>query len=329
MSKPSQKTLSYKVYKYILNNRLVKAGDRVIVALSGGPDSMCLLNILLELKENLDITVAAAHFNHRMRGEASDRDQEFVQKYCHSRGIECYLGIADKKTNIKSEDEARKARYAFFEKILREGRGDKVAIAHNANDFAETFLLRIIRGTGLKGLKSIPSQREKFIRPLLSTSRDEIISYLKNRKIKYCTDLTNENIEIDRNYLRLKVMPILKVLNPNIVETVQNSALIIAKDYEFLDKQAIKEYERIVEIGKNAIMLDRKNFLNLDPVMQRMVLRKAIEKNIGTLENITLKQLTEVLAMVEKGTGRKFKLLPCSLRIELNSGKILISNKSR
>lgn len=327
MDKISQKSVVFKVEKNIKENKLISIGDTIIVALSGGPDSMCLFDVLYNLKDRLQIELLACHYNHRLRGEESNNDENFVKNFCRGRGIECLFDRAEKENLFKNEEKAREARYAFFEKILGERRGVKIAIAHNLNDSAETFLLRLFRGTGIKGLSAIPSIRENFIRPLLTVSRNEIENYLLNFNIPFIIDQTNKNIKISRNFLRLKILPLLiRSINPNIIETLANSAKIMEEDYLLLEEIAEKEYLRILINDKDkTIVLDRSKWIVLHPSLQRMVIRLAVQKKKNLID-VTNKQISEVCEMIKKGEGKKYKLLPHSLRIELASGKIIISN---
>ncbi|MCL5410424.1 MAG: tRNA lysidine(34) synthetase TilS [Patescibacteria group bacterium] len=325
MEKISQKSIIFKVLRNIEKNKLISSGDTIIVALSGGPDSMCLFDVIFKLKDQLQIKISACHYNHRLRGEESYNDEEFVKKFCGEQGIECIFGSAEKENQFKNEEKAREARYAFFEKILGERRGAKIAIAHNLNDSAETFLMRLFRGTGMKGLSAIPSIREKFIRPLLPISRNEIETYLEHHRIPFRLDKTNNDLKITRNFLRLKILPLLSEhINPNILETLFNSARILEEDYDLLSQIAEKEYKKMIIFeGNKEIKLDRKKWISLHPSLQRMVIRIALLK-IENLKNITNKQISEVCDMIKKGEGKKYKLLPYSLRIELLSGKIII-----
>jgi tRNA(Ile)-lysidine synthase len=284
------------------------------------------LDVLLSLKNQLGINLLACHYNHRLRGEDSYNDEVFVKKICSERGVECIVGSAAKENLFKNEDSAREARYAFFQKILGERRGAKIAVAHNSNDLAETYLMRLLRGSGIFGLISIPSARENFIRPLLSVSRLDIESYLYDKKIAFRIDKTNKNINITRNFLRLKIFPLLiKNMNPNLIETLSNSAKVMESDYDLIQKMTKKEYEKmLVKSQERLIILDRKIWLKIHPALKRSVIRMAVS-NLESLSDITNKQVSEVCQMIEKGTGKKHKILPHSLRIELISGKINIS----
>ena len=325
MNKFSQKSTIGKVRKSILDNQLIKKGDRIVVAVSGGADSVSLLSILSVLKDDLRFSLAACHYNHRLRGEESDRDEKFVKDICAKEGIALSLGHAPQPNLYKNEEMARDARYGFFEKILREGSGDKVATAHNLNDSAETLLMRLIRGTGLRGIGAIPPSRGgKIIRPLLSIGRTEIIQYLGENKLLFRTDRTNFDKSITRNRLRLDLIPYLSDYNPNIVETLGNCSKQFQEDYAFMEEIALDELKNLqVADEKGQLVLENQKWQKLPPALQRLVLRKAIERFDG-LNDLTIKQLDEVCQILKKGTGKKYKNLSPSLRIELVNGKIII-----
>lgn len=325
MNKFSQKSIYGKVYQTSQKHSLIKVGDRVVVALSGGPDSMALLFVLLVLREKLSINILACHFNHRLRGAESDADEAFVREKCQELKIECIVGSADRQNKYSGENDARKARYDFFEKILKEGRGDSIAIAHNQNDQAETVMMRLMRGAGMRGLKSIPYKRKNFVRPLLDIPRKEIENFLLKEGIPFVVDQTNLSTDYLRNEVRANLIPYLAKLNPSIVDTLANVSKNVACDYDFIEQTAKKEMDRVtMETKTDKIYLDYKKWLSLHSSIQAMVLRLGLEK-LDSLDDITVKQIDDTLEMLEKGVGKKFKLLPHSLIIELQDGKIILS----
>ncbi len=324
MNKFPQKSVSGKVYTEIIKYELISAGDKIVVAVSGGADSICLLFVLLGLREKLKITVSVCHFNHRLRGEESDKDEEFVRELCTKQGIECVVGRAPKANSYKSEDEARAARYSFFEKLLAGESIAKIAIAHNQNDQAETVLLRLIRGSGFCGLKAIPRVREKFIRPLLTISRLEIEEYLRRRHLSYRTDSSNTNLTYLRNQIRRQILPEFAKINPNISETLANSTKIIEDDVDYLNAAAHRKFTELAQKNSSgSIFFDRKAWLKLHPSMKRLVLRLALNR-VSSLLDITLDQIDGAIAMIDTGRGKKWKPLPHSLRISLIDGKIKV-----
>jgi len=326
MNKFPQKSIYGKVYQTIKKHSLLKAGDKLVIALSGGPDSVALLSILLTLQEKLSIEILACHFNHHMRGDESDADENFVKEKCNNLGIECIVGHADPGDRLIGENSARNARYAFFEKILKEGRGDCIAIAHNQNDQAETVMMRLIRGTGIRGLKSIPYKRKNFIRPLLDVSRKEIENFLESEQIPFVIDKTNFSNDYLRNEIRANLIPYLAKLNPSILSALANVSKNASCDYDFIEEVAEKEMNSIIlDSQENKIYLDYRKWQNLHHALQAMVLRLGLKKIAGTLDNITIKHLDDALSVLRKGVGKKFKLLPHSLIIELRDGKIILS----
>jgi len=318
----SQKSITGKVYSDIIKNGLILLGEKVAVAVSGGADSICLLSILLELKDKLGIEILACHYNHRLRESESDADEKFVHDFCGERGVECIIGRAKVKNSLKSEESAREARYDFFEKVSAGEHVDRICLAHNLNDLAETVLFRLIRGSGFRGLKAIPRKREKFVRPLLNISRIEIEKYLADRYLEFRVDQTNADIVYSRNKIRHLVLPQIVKINPNIIETLGLSAEVFADDYDFLEKNARQALKKIIlEKTSKEFILDRQKWLSLPSSMKRLTLRLAIDELAG-LEDISLKQLEEVISVLDKGHGKKQKLLPHSLRISLDHGKI-------
>lgn len=212
---------------------------KVLCALSGGRDSMCLLHILLELAPQYGFSVACAHYNHRLRGEESDRDARFVEEYCRKLGIPVHVGCGDvmahaREKGLSVEEAARELRYAFLERTADEIGAQRIATAHNAEDNAETVLLNLIRGTGLSGLGGIPPVRGRIIRPLLKVTRAEIESYLKEKGIPHVEDSTNARDDYFRNRLRHGVLPLLIELNPAFVQNVSRAADLLREDEEFI-----------------------------------------------------------------------------------------------
>ena len=223
-----------KLLAFIREHRLVQPGDRVICAVSGGADSMALLWAMHLLKDKLKIELQAAHFNHNLRGEESDRDEAFVVSFCENHDIPCHVGRGIVEAGEKGlEAAAREARYAFLQSL-----SGKIATAHTADDNAETMLMHLIRGTGLKGLGGIAPQRENIIRPMLTATRQEVLQFLKEENITYVTDSSNDTDAYLRNRIRHHVMPLLRQENPSIAENLSSAALRLRHDEAALDQAA-------------------------------------------------------------------------------------------
>ena len=223
-----------KLLRFIREHAMVQLGDRVICAVSGGADSMALLWAMWSLKGKLKIQVEAAHFNHHLRGEESQRDEDFVTSFCRTHGIFCHVGGAEVKPGEKGlEAAARTARYAFLESLP-----GKIATAHTADDNAETLLMHLIRGTGLKGLGGIAPVRQTVIRPMLPVTRQEVLAFLETEGISYVTDSSNDTDAFLRNRIRHHVMPLLKEENPSLAENLSATALRLRQDEAALDTVA-------------------------------------------------------------------------------------------
>lgn len=231
------------VYELIDRYQMVKPGELVVCAVSGGADSMCLLDVMIKASAELGFKTAAMHFNHRLRGAQSDRDESFVGEYCKKRGITFYSGSGDvkeyaRKKGMGIEEAARILRYAFFEETAAKADAARVATAHNACDNAETVIMNMARGSGLRGLCGIPPVRGIFIRPLLACTRDEILRYLSDNNIEHIEDETNFLPLYTRNRVRLNVVPQLLEIWPGFIGSVSENSELLRKDEDFLSSMA-------------------------------------------------------------------------------------------
>lgn len=226
---------------------MVNPGDGILVALSGGADSVCLLLNFLKLKERYNIKISAVHVNHRLRGEESDSDEQFCVELCKRLGVKLFVRSVDvlsyaKEAKKSVEEAARDLRYREFASFD----GMKVATAHNLNDNAETVLLNLSRGTGIKGLCGIPPVRGNIIRPLIETSRSEIEEFLKQAGQDFVTDRTNLTADYTRNKIRLEIMPKLREINAAADFCIGRAAGILSEENDFLEKEARRAYEKCV-----------------------------------------------------------------------------------
>ena len=223
-----------KLLSQIRRFEMISPGDTVICAVSGGADSMALLWGMYLLKEKLDITLEAAHFNHGLRGPESDRDEAFVRAVCSGYGITCHVGSGEVKPGKKGlEAAARAARYAFFSTL-----SGKIATAHTADDNAETVLMHLVRGTGLKGLGGITPVNGNLIRPMLTLSREDVLEFLDSYHLSFVQDSSNETDAFLRNRLRHHVMPLLKQENPRLSQNLSVMAMELRNDEAALQAMA-------------------------------------------------------------------------------------------
>lgn len=252
-------TLAQSLLRHIQKEGFLHPGQRVAVAVSGGADSMALLRLLLELRDSLGIVLSIAHFNHKLRGRASDADERFVAALAEKFGLPLYIGHADvaararrEKTNM--EDTARRARYAFFEKLVTEGIVDVVATAHSADDQAETVLSHILRGTGLTGLSGIHPHTPHAVRPLLGIRREHLRRYLRAKKQAWREDVTNKDISRLRARIRKKLLPLLeKHFQPHAVAHLATLAELAREDNSLLAALARQHCAKIARHEKDGI----------------------------------------------------------------------------
>ena len=322
-----------KVIAYIKKNKLIEPGDNVLVALSGGPDSVCLLNILYKFKDELNITLGAAHINHMLRGEDSDRDEKYVIELCNKIGIPSYIKRVNinnysEKNKMSSEMAGRKVRYDFFEEIMKKGNYNKIATAHNANDQAETIMFRLIRGSGLEGLGGIKAYRDnKIIRPILCLERDEVEKYIRKENLNPRIDKTNFEKIYNRNKIRLDILPYIKEhFNEDIIKTLNRTAVLLQKDNEFLESESLKVYQKYCIEYDEYFIIKKDAFTNHDSIVSRM-LRNALIRYSNQPYDFEMKHIYEIMDLARKDTGKAVNL-PKNILVENIYGDIYIKNKS-
>lgn len=246
-----------KLLKFIRQQEMIAPGDTVVCAVSGGADSVAMLFAFYLMKDKLEIQLEAAHFNHHLRGEESDRDEAFVRELCDRYDIPLHVGSAEVKAGKKGlEAAARDARYAFLR-----GLTGKIATAHTADDNAETVLMHLIRGTGLKGLGGITPVHGNVIRPMLNVTRKDVEAFLEEWCLSHIEDSSNESDAFLRNRIRHQIMPLLHRENPKIAENLSQMALRLRKDEEFLSQESNFEMQPSVECLKGLHSAQRSRYL--------------------------------------------------------------------
>ena len=254
--------------------RLPEEGSRVLCAVSGGADSMCLLELLLEWG---GCEIAAAHFEHGIRGEESLRDRDFVKEYCREHGVECFIGSGDApgiaaERGISLEQAARELRYDFLERTAAEHVFDYIATAHNADDNVETVIFNLARGTGTKGLCGIPPRRGRIIRPQLAIGREEIERYLCERGIPHVEDSTNADDTYSRNRIRHTVIPALRAIDPALGRAVARTGELLRRDDECLEEMA----QSFIAANFDGRSLDAAELCALHPAVGSRVVRRIL-----------------------------------------------------
>lgn len=265
------------VLGFCRDNGLFSPGDQVTAAVSGGADSMALLAVLCQLREELGITVRAAHFNHGLRPGEAQRDEAFVRDWCQKQNLPLSVGRGDvtaraAQTGESVEEAARALRYAF---LLQAAQGGKLATAHTADDNAETLLLHLLRGTGLRGLCGIPPRRETIVRPLLGVTRSQIETFLEENRIPHVEDSTNAENDCVRNRLRHEVIPLLRRENPSFSETVFRTCGLLRQEEDYLSALAAQA-ERRCALPQGGY--DCRALGELEPVLRRRVLLSALRR---------------------------------------------------
>ena len=294
-----------KVLKTIEKYKLIEKEDRVVVALSGGPDSTALLYALAQISKQLDFDIIAAHYNHGLRGTSSDEDEKYSQELATKFGLIFVSGKMDTKLRQKGvspEDFYRKQRYQFLNKVAQDYNAQKIALGHNIQDQAETVLLNLLRGSGLEGLRGIlPIREGKFIRPLIEVSRSEIIAFLSEAEISYCIDSSNQSNIYLRNKIRSELIPYLKdKFNPKIVGNLAQMAEILRQDDDYIRKSVQEALQSTyIQNQPDGISLNSEYVKGLAPAIRLRLFKKILESlkpekngfsfsNIKALERLAL-----------------------------------------
>jgi tRNA(Ile)-lysidine synthase len=287
---------------------LIDKNDRILIGVSGGPDSVALLHLLNSLRKELNLDLRIAHLDHKLR-KGSGRDLEFVRRLGKKLGLPVITAKTDISRRGSIEQNARDARLTFFFKTAKKIGAKKIALGHNRDDQAETVLMRMIRGAGLYGLNAILIKKEMkgftIIRPLLRTPRKEIEAYLVKRKIKFCLDLSNSQDRYFRNKIRNKLLPLLESgYNKNIREVLSNMAESVGADYDYLNLSAI----RVMKGAGKSLNLDK--IIKLHPAIQRIILRMNIARLKGDTRRVTFRHMREIEDLILNRPANSIVNLP-------------------
>lgn len=317
-----------KVEENIKKYDMIKKGQTIIVGVSGGFDSITLLDILYKIKDKYGFKLIVAHVNHGVRGVEADSDEIFVKQRAKKYGLEFISTRIDmneyaKKNKISKEEAGRKLRYKFFNSIEKD-KEFKIAVAHNKNDQAETLLMRLIRGTGLDGLTGINYKSQNIIRPLLNIERKEIEKYCKQKKLNPRIDKTNLMPIYERNKVRLKLIPYIEEnFSENIVETLYRLSEIAKNDVKILEEFTDSKLKKLMlEFKQNKLILDIKEFNKLDMGVKSRVLRKAINNVNGNLAGIEENKIINAINFIrEEKTGKSIDINK-NIKIRINYNKL-------
>jgi tRNA(Ile)-lysidine synthase len=325
------------VRETIQEQAMLAHGQRVLVGVSGGPDSVALLLVLLRLRSGMDIFLKIVHFNHRLRGAESDQDEAFVHELAARLGLDCHSGGADTKDYAKHkrlsmEEAARDLRYSFFKSIKEMYGCDRIALGHTMDDNAELVLMNLLRGSGPKGLSGIPPVRDGWIvRPLIQVDRKEILAYLDAEKQSYRIDASNMDPSYLRNRVRHDLMPGLqKTYNPNITQTLNRVSQIIRDEDLWMDNEALKAFTQAkIHQSKDEIGLSLDFLSMLAPALVRRVIRKAIETVKGNLRRITLLHIDAAVGLAFSTGPGVYLDLPDRIRVVRRVDRICFKKESQ
>lgn len=302
------------VKDYVSKWQMLKKEDCVIIGVSGGADSVCLLFVLLELQKEIGFQMVAVHVNHRLRGESADADERYVKELCARYGVPCETYSEDvelfaKKRKQSTEEAGREVRRMCFKQAMKKHNGTKIALAHHQNDSAETFLFHLARGTGIKGLGGISPVKGEIIRPLLCVSRKEIETYLEEQDISYCTDQTNASDLYTRNKVRNHVISYMEEnINEKAVAHMNDTMEHLRQVQKYLEEQVQDVWDKVVVQREEGFLVLADPFQTMPEALKPLLLKKALTDVAGRekdLESVHIRQLQELFA---KQSGRKTDL---------------------
>ena len=326
-----------KILNTINKYNLIKKGDKIVIGVSGGPDSMCLLDSLYCLKEKLGIEIFVAHVNHMIRKEA-DSETEYVKEYCKNKNIKCYVKKVNveklaKEQKLGTEEMGRKIRYEFFNEIAQKENANKIATAHNLNDNIETVLMNILRGSGISGLKGVEISRKEtnieYIRPIRECERQEIEKYCEKQNLNPMIDKTNfENI-YNRNKIRNEIIPYLKKeFNPNVLEGINRLSDIAREEEKYFDKIITEKYEELkIEENEKRVILDLKEFNKLEKVIKSRLILYTINKTNGNVQDVGKVHIEDIIKLCKNNIGNKYLTPNKNIKIFVKKGKIFFMGK--
>lgn len=311
-----------KVKETIEKYNLIDKDDKIVVAVSGGPDSISLLDILYKLNYN----ICVAHVNHGLR-ENAIIDQKFVEDFCNKRNIPCFvkqIKLKELKVKMTLEEAGRKERYDFFYEIMKNQKCNKIATAHNSNDNAETVIMNIIRGSGVSGLKGIEPIRDNVIRPLIEITRKEIEAYCKENELNPRHDESNDEDIYTRNKVRLKVIPYIEEnINSNVVNNINRLSSIVLEEEKYIEKEAEKAYnECLIASEENRNVYNLKKFNSLDIVIKKRLIKKFIINLLGNAKDIEKIHIDDIVKLCDKNIGGKFLMPNKRVKISIIKGTI-------
>lgn len=306
------RTVEQKVVKFTLDKKLINDGDKVLIALSGGPDSVFLLEILTKYKKKFDIRLGTFHLNHNLRGKASKADKEFCERLSSKYKIPFYyaskkVALYAKKNKISIEEAGREIRYKELIRIAKKNSYTKIATGHNLNDNAETMLLNFIKGSGTNGLSGISEKRDMIIRPILALSKQEIVNYLQIKKIEYRIDSSNLQNDYQRNYLRNEIIPLIrKKINPQFDTAVLKTSEIMKNVSSFINEEVGRTIKESSKFKNNSLIIDANKLKSLNENLIGSLFQAALKKYFGI--EAEQKNIFDLQKLLDKQSGKRLNL---------------------
>lgn len=308
------------VRRWIEKENLIQVGDHIIAGVSGGADSVCLLLVLLELQKRVEFTLEVAHVEHGIRGADSLNDAKFVEEFCDRLGVVSYVYHVNvpeyaAANCIGMEEAARILRYECYKKAVEQAdkKQIKIALAHHADDNAETVLFQMVRGSGIKGMRGIPAKRELteqivIIRPLLEVTRSEIELYLKEQGQEFCIDRTNMDMDYSRNRIRHGVLPELKKVNAKAVAHIAQSASMLGELSDYLEAEVARIIEKYCERSDSGVSIDSEVFGQYPSILQKEVVHRGLGEVAGSRKDIGSAHVESVIGLGGLQVGRRISL---------------------
>lgn len=324
---------------FIYKNNLLADCSKILLAVSGGPDSLAMLDLFLRLQNEFEIEIAVAHLDHMFRKE-SKSEADFVESFTQKRGLRLFrkqvnLPEIIRKNNFSAEAAARRIRFDFFKEIIEDNNFDLLALAHHRDDQAETVLLNLFRGSGLQGLSGIQVEAEvkgiKVIHPMLNFSKKEILKYCAENDLKPRFDSSNQKNIYSRNIIRNKIFPVVeKKINDQAREVIARSSSLLAAENEFLEKLALRKYQKVLkDISDKKIVIDFDKFKKIEQVLQRRIYRMIYNSLNDNLDDLYLNHIFEIEKLIEnQKTGRGVDI-SSGLRVEISYSNLLFLKKDK
>jgi len=327
----NQKTIEQKVVMFIREKKLISSKDKILVAFSGGPDSVFLLDFLIKYRKRLDIKLGSFHLNHKLRGEESDEDNKFCRALAFKNRIPFFqtsknVKLYAKKKSLSLEEAGREIRYKELKKIAKQNGYTKIATGHTLDDNAETMLLNFIKGTGVNGLSGIVEKRDMIIRPILTLTKNEILDYLHETKMEYRIDSSNLQNDYQRNYLRNEIIPLIRQkLNPQFDSAIFKTSEIVKNVNAFINDEIEKNLKKCTSFKDGILNINCEKLNELNEHLIGSFFHSAIKKYFNFEPE--QKNIIDLQKLLDKQTGRKLNLVNELTVVKERNSIIIFNNK--